>query len=406
MFSLALKNILFYKGRSITTFVLTFLSTILFVVHVSMMDGSHKSMLENTLKIYTGAIEIYHKDYRDIGGNEYLIQDVKTITDKLLHVEGIEAFTARYETYGLLSSAENSAASMVAGIEPDKEKAISSISLALKEGAFLSDDSGSCLYMGEGLVQKLKLKLGGEVAFVGGASDNSFAADIFKVCGIFKTGSFEFDLSTSFVSRSYFDKLMLSQNKASYITVKVDNLEHVDTINKKIVQTLDSEKLESLTWKTLMKTMVEAMEVDSIFGYISLSLFLIVIFFVIMIYGFINVSSRIKEFGVLRCIGLCNANIFSLLFYEIFILSTLAILLATPIAGTICYYYSLNPIVIEGIAEMYKDYGIVSDEIPFDFDIFTITWNLAVIYGLNFLSILYPYVYINSFRPIEATKHV
>jgi ABC-type lipoprotein release transport system permease subunit len=406
MFSLALKNILFYKGRSITTFVLTFLSTILFVVYVSMMDGSHKSMLENTLKIYTGAIEIYHKDYRDIGGNEYLIQDVKTITDKLLHVEGIEAFTARYETYGLLSSAENSAASMVAGIEPDKEKAISSISLALKEGAFLSDDSGSCLYMGEGLVQKLKLKLGGEVAFVGGASDNSFAADIFKVCGIFKTGSFEFDLSTSFVSRSYFDKLMLSQNKASYITVKVDNLEHVDTINKKIVQTLDSEKLESLTWKTLMKTMVEAMEVDSIFGYISLSLFLIVIFFVIMIYGFINVSSRIKEFGVLRCIGLCNANIFSLLFYEIFILSTLAILLATPIAGTICYYYSLNPIVIEGIAEMYKDYGIVSDEIPFDFDIFTITWNLAVIYGLNFLSILYPYVYINSFRPIEATKHV
>jgi ABC-type lipoprotein release transport system permease subunit len=406
MFSLALKNILFYKGRSITTFVLTFLSTILFVVYVSMMDGSHKSMLENTLKIYTGAIEIYHKDYRDIGGNEYLIQDVKTITDKLLHVEGIEAFTARYETYGLLSSAENSAASMVAGIEPDKEKAISSISLALKEGAFLSDDSGSCLYMGEGLVQKLKLKLGGEVAFVGGASDNSFAADIFKVCGIFKTGSFEFDLSTSFVSRSYFDKLMLSQNKASYITVKVDNLEHVDTINKKIVQTLDSEKLESLTWKTLMKTMVEAMEVDSIFGYISLSLFLIVIFFVIMIYGFINVSSRIKEFGVLRCIGLCNSNIFSLLFYEIFILSTLAILLATPIAGTICYYYSLNPIVIEGIAEMYKDYGIVSDEIPFDFDIFTITWNLAVIYGLNFLSILYPYVYINSFRPIEATKHV
>lgn len=406
MFSLALKNILFYKGRSVTTFVLTFLSTILFVVYVSMMDGSHKSMLENTLKIYTGAIEIYHKDYRDIGGNEYLIQDVKTITDKLLHVEGIEAFTARYETYGLLSSAENSAASMVAGIEPDKEKAISSISLALKEGAFLSDDSGSCLYMGEGLVQKLKLKLGGEVAFVGGASDNSFAADIFKVCGIFKTGSFEFDLSTSFVSRSYFDKLMLSQNKASYITVKVDNLEHVDTINKKIVQTLDSEKLESLTWKTLMKTMVEAMEVDSIFGYISLSLFLIVIFFVIMIYGFINVSSRIKEFGVLRCIGLCNSNIFSLLFYEIFILSTLAILLATPIAGTICYYYSLNPIVIEGIAEMYKDYGIVSDEIPFDFDIFTITWNLAVIYGLNFLSILYPYVYINSFKPIEATKHV
>ena len=155
-----------------------------------------------------------------------------------------------------------------------------------------------------------------------------------------------------------------------------------------------------------MKTMVEAMEVDSIFGYISLSLFLVVIFFVIMIYGFINVSSRIKEFGVLRCIGFSSSHIFSLLFYEIFTLSSLAVLLATPIAGTICYYYSLHPIVIEGIADMYKDSGIISDEIPFNFDLFTIFWNVGIVYVMNFLSILYPYFYINSFKPIEATKHV
>lgn len=406
MFQFALKNILFYKGRSFTTFVLTFISAMLFVVYVSMMDGSHKSMLHNSLKIYTGAIEIYHKDYRDVGGNEYLIQDVKTITDRLSLIDGVEAYTARYETYGLLSTNEKSAASMIVGVEPEKEKLISSIASALTEGKFLSSEASNCIYMGEGLVNKLNLKLADKVAFVGGASDNSFAADIFKVCGIFKTGSFEFDLSSSFVTRSYFDKLMLAQNKASYITVKVDNLENVDAINEKIVNTLNNDELESLTWKTLMKTMVEAMEVDSIFGYISLSLFLVVIFFVIMIYGFINVSSRIKEFGVLRCIGFSSSYIFSLLFYEIFILSSLAILLAAPLAGSICYYYSLHPIVIEGIAEMYKDYGIISDEIPFNFDIFTISWNIGIIYFMNFLSILYPFFYINSFKPIEAARHV
>ena len=406
MFSLALKNILFYKGRSITTFILTFVSAMLFVVFVSWQDGSHNSMLENSLKIYTGAIEIYHKDYRDIGGNDYLIRDVQTITDKLSSIKGIEAFSARYETYGLLSSKEHSAASMIAGIEPEKEKLLSSIALALKEGKFLSDNSGNCLYMGNGLVKKLKLNLGDEVTFVGGASDNSFAADIFKLCGTFKTGSFEFDSSASFVSRAYFDDLMNAKNIASYITIKVKNLDDVQRINSEILKVLDTESLESLTWKTLMKTMVEAMEVDSIFGYISLSLFLVVIFFVIMIYGFINVSSRIKEFGILRCIGLSKAKIFALLYYEIFILSSAAFILAVPIATYICYYYSIHPIVIEGIAEMYKDYGIVSDEMPFDFDMFTIAWNIALIYMLNFLSIIYPYLYINSYEPIEASRHV
>ena len=406
MFRLAWKNILFYKGRSITTAVLTFVSTMLFVVAVSLHNGSHRSMLENSLKIYTGAIEIYHKDYRDIGGNEYLIQDVKSISDRLSKIKGIEAFSARYETYGLLSGKEQSAASMIAGIEPDKERVLSSIAQARRAGEFLDENSGNCLYMGTELLKKLKLKLGEEVTFVGAASDDSFAADIFKVCGTFKTGSFEFDSSSSFISRRYFDALMNADNKASYITIKVKNIDEVDEVNTRVLEILDRQEFESLTWKTLLKTMVEALEVDTIFNVISLVLFFIVIFFVIMIYGFINVSSRIKEFGVLRCIGLSKGNVFKLLLYEIFIIASIAVLISAPIAGYICYYYSINPIVIEGIAELYKDYGIISDEIPFGFDLFTLSWNIGVIYILNFLSIFYPYFYINSFRPIEATRHV
>lgn len=406
MFKLALKNILFYRGRSVATFILTFVSCMLLVVFISLQDGSHNSMLKNLLKIYTGAIEIFHKNYRDIGGNEYLIQDVTAITDKLAKIDAIEAFSSRYETYGLLSNRENSAASMVAGVEPNKERVLSSLHLALRDGEFLNESSGNCIYMGSELAKKLKLHVGEEVSFVGSASDDSFAADILKVCGIFKTGSFEFDSSSSFIARSYFDELMNAKNRASYITVKLKSFNDADKINSEITEIVNDKNLESLTWKTIMETMVEAMEVDNIFGYISLSLFLVVIFFVIMIYGFINISSRIKEFGVLRCIGLSKRNIFNLLFFEIFILSTLAIIAAAPIAAYVCYYYSMNPIVINGIAEIYKDYGVVSDEIPFNFSIFTIFWNLLVIYFLNFLSILYPYFYINSFKPIEATKHV
>ncbi|MDD5399665.1 MAG: FtsX-like permease family protein [Sulfurimonas sp.] len=406
MFKLALKNTLFYKGRSIATAILTFVSTMLFILFISLQDGSHNSMLENSLKIYTGAIEIYRKDYRDVGGNEYLIEDAKAITDKLAKIDAIEAFSTRYETYGLFSSKEYSAASMVAGIEPNKEKVLSSLGSALKEGRFLDENIGNCIYMGAELVKKLKLGIDDEVAFVGGASDDSFAADIFKLCGVFKTGLFEFDSSASFVSRSYLDELMHAKNKASYITIKLKNINDAEKVNSEIIKILGDKELESLTWKTLMKSMVEAMEIDAIFGYISLSLFLVVIFFVIMIYGFINISSRIKEFGVLRSIGLSKKNIFLLLFYEIFILSTISVILATPIAAYICYYYHINPVVIEGIADMYKDYGVVSDEIPFNFDIFTIFWNVTIVYMLNFLSILYPYLYINSFKPIEATRHV
>jgi ABC-type lipoprotein release transport system permease subunit len=48
---------------------------------------------------------------------------------------------------------------MIAGVEPEKEKLISSIASSLIEGDFLSEESGNCLYMGSGLVQRLSIKL-------------------------------------------------------------------------------------------------------------------------------------------------------------------------------------------------------------------------------------------------------
>ena len=405
MFRLALKNILFYKGRSIATVGLTFISTLFFIVYVSLMDGSHNSILQNSLKIYTGAIEIFYKGYRDIGGNEYLITDINSITKQLDNIEEINVYSPRYETYGLLSSKEQSVASMVAGVEPIKEERLSSLKKALIGGKYLNNKPNNCLYAGVDLVKKLNVKLGDEISFIGNATDNSFSADIFKLCGIFKTGLFEFDASSSFINKRYFDKLMYSQNIASYITIKLKDLKDTDRVKQKIIQRLDN-SYEVVTWKTLMKSMVELMKVDSLFGYLSIALFFVVIFFVIMIYGFINISSRTKEFGVLRAIGLSKGDTRLLLFYEIFILSSLAILLATPIGIYITYYFSLHPIIIEGISETYKQYGIVSDEMPFSFDIFTISWNVLVIYILNFLSIVYPTIYINKLNPIEAMSHV
>ena len=403
MFSLALKNILFYRARAITTFILTFVTTLLFIVYVALMDGSHGSMLKNALKVYMGAIEIYKKGYRDMGGSEYLIEDVNAITTVLKEVEGITHFAPRYESFGLLSFKNHSAAAMVAGVVPEVEAEMTQLKVALREGEYLRDNG--CLYMGEGLATKLHVRVHDELSYISSASDNSFVAEIFSLCGIFKTGMFAFDTTSAFMDKEYLDRVMYSENRASYITLWVDDLERVDAIATVIDKRIGS-AYEVVTWKVLMRAMLEAMEIDSIFGYVSMGLFFVVIFFVIMIFTFINVSSRIKEFGVLRAIGVSQKEISWLLLYEMFILSSGAVLLATPIGAFIAYYFSLHPIVIEGISETYKIYGVVSDEVPFNFDLFTIGWNVALIYLLNFLSLLYPLVYINRFRPVEAMRHV
>lgn len=403
MFSLALKNILFYKARSITTFLLTFFSVFLFIIYVAFMDGSHNSMLKNSLDVYTGSIQIQQKDYKDEGGYDYLIYDNEKINNILTKIDGIDSFSSRLETFGIISSKDDSSAIMLTAIDFEKEEKISKLKSALVSGVYIS--TGNCLYMGENLANKLKLKLQDEVSFVGSAIEYSFVADIFKLCATFKTGMYEFDSTSAFLNREYFDPLFYSKNASSYIVIKVKNLKQNDMIAEQISLKLDAE-YKLYTWQELMKSMVELMKVDSIFGYISMGLFFLVIFFVIMIYSFINVSSRIKEFGTLKSIGLKDTDLDLLLFYEMFILTILAIVFAMPLAGYAAYYFEINPIIIEGVSEMYKDYGIISDEVPTSFSIFTISWNVLTIFTLNILSILYPIYYVRIFTPTEAMRHV
>lgn len=405
MFSLAFRNLLHYKGRTIVTFALTFLSSLLFIVYVAFMDGSHEHMLKSALDVYSNALHVDKKGYRTEGGYDYLIEDVKSVEAKVAATAGIEAYAPRLESFALLSTDKDSAGAMVVGIDPERERRLSKMAASLHKGRYLEPNDTNALYMGDALAHRLKVEPGDIVALIGTATDYSFAADNLKVVGTFKTGLFEFDASAAFVNKPYFDTLMISKNMASYIVASVDDLNALDGVVSNLQKRLVSGD-EAVPWTTLMHAQVEAMEVDSVFGYISMGVFFIVIFFVIMIFSFLNIVGRTREIGMLRAIGLSPGDVTKLLMLEILLLAGSAVALSVAVGAPIAWYYELHPIVIEGIAKAYKEYGIVNDQIPMQFDWFTILWNAGVVFALNILAVLYPIAVVNRHTPVEAMHHV
>lgn len=403
MFLLSLKNIFFYKGRSLTTLLLTLITVYLYIVYVAFMDGAHQNMLKNALSVYTSSFQIYQKEYRSKGGYDYLIRDTKEALHILAQTKGLKAYAPRVETYGIASNKTYSNAIMLAGVDFTKEEKLSELKKALTHGDYNSH--GACLYMGENLAQKLHVGTGDTLSFIGSAMDYSFVAELFKVCGLFKTGMYDFDSQSAFMNRNYFDTIFLSKNMATYIVAMAGNLRNNDTIATQTAQKLPTD-LKIYTWKKLMKPMVQLMQLDSFFGYISMGLFFLVIFFVIMIYGFININTRMKEFGVLRSIGVSDRQVSLLLFLEIFFLTLFAMIFAVPLGAYTAYYFQVHPLIISGISDMYKSYGVISDQVPTLFNPVTIFYNSALVFALNILSIVYPIYYVRSFSPIEETHHV
>jgi len=403
--SLAFRNIVKSKGRSIITLFLSTFTTIFFIIYVAFLDGSHHQFIKSSLEIYTGYAHVNLHGYRDEGGYDDLIEDANSIDAILRNDSSIKTYSPRFETYALLSGDEKAVGSLIAGIVPSREKTLSKLQESLIKGAYLSDNDTNAIYMGSELAKRLKVDVGSQIAMVGSSIDYSIAADLFTIKGIFKTGLFEFDSQSAFVNKSYLDTVMLSDNIASYFTLNFHNNDRIDSMTASLQASLPVE-YEAVNWKTLLSALVQAMLVDSIFNYISISIFFLVIFFVIMIFSYVNIYTRAREIGLLRALGLTSKDIFGMLFVEILILATISIVVGTIIGASIAYYYELHPIVISGIAETYKEYGVVSDEIPMNFDIFTIAWNALTIFMLNLAAIIYPVAKINKLTAMEAMRYV
>ncbi len=404
-FTLALKNILASKGRSLTTLLLSLFTTALFIIYVAFMDGSHHQIIKSSVEIYTGYAHVNLKGYQEQSDYENLIEDAKSIDKILKNDTSIKEYTSRFETYALLSGDEKSVGSMIVGIVPSAEKSLSKLSHSLIKGEYLSDKDTNAIYIGSDLAKRLKVDVGSEIAMVGASIDYSIAADLFIVKGIFKTGLFDFDSQSAFVNKSYLDTVLLSENKATYFTLNFQDNAHIDQATK-VLQDKLPEQMEALNWKSLLSALVQAMLVDSIFGYISISIFFLVIFFVIMIFSYVNIYTRTRELGLLKALGLTAKDIFIILFTEILLLATLSVITGAIIGGLVAHHYELHPIVISGMAEMYKDYGVVSDEVPMHFDLFTITWNALTIFLLNLTAIIYPVSKVNTLSATEAMRYL
>ncbi|WP_163339611.1 FtsX-like permease family protein [Desulfopila sp. IMCC35008] len=402
---LALKNILTFKKRSIITLLLTAISTALLVFASAFMGGSHSTMIRNAVELYPGYLQITGKGFRDTPSLEHIMVDIKPVREILLSQNEIEVFAERFETFVLFSSDEKATGALLAGIEPEKEAHISRLKSSLTEGKYLSNVTTGQLYIGFELAKKLRVGVGDSISYIGTGADYSFAADNLTVVGIFMTGLYEFDGSSAFVPKSYFDSAMASYNMASHIIVQPKFTEGAEQLAQRLT-TLLPDEFTAESWQETMSGLVQAMELDSIFGYITLAIIFIVIFFVIMIYTLLGVFTRIREIGVLRAIGTTSNQVFALLVLESTLLTLAGVLLGGVIGGLLAYYFEVHPLYFSGYEDQFKQYGLVQSSLPTDFSPIAILRDMTIMFLLGVGCTIYPIFKILRYNPVEAMRHV
>ncbi len=402
---MAWKNIFAYKKRTYITIILTVCMTGLMIIASSFMEGSHETMITSGVEIYPGYIQITGKDYRNSPGLENLILNTNTLKAKLSQIPGIATYGVRFESFVLYSHKNKAVGGFFTGIEPEKEQFLSRLSSSLVKGEFLEPEDTNQIYMGVELAKRLDLTPGDTLSFIGTGADYSFTADNLVVKGLFKTGLFEFDSNGAFVTKKYFDEVMVAENSASHIVVLPEDLANSFSLANAIANKLGDE-YEATDWTIRLSGLVAAMKVDSIFGYLTLAIVFLVIFFVVMIYTYLSIFTRVRTVGVLRAIGTSPQQIATTLLLESVVLAGFGVVIGALIGGAVSLYFNINPIDYSGYEEQFKQYGLAASAMPATFSPFLILRDMVIMFILSLTSTLYPIIKVTGYSPIEAMHHV
>ena len=113
---MAWRNLWRHKRRTWITVSAMVFSNILLVFMLSLQVGTYQMMIDNSLSLFSGHLQIQHSQYLDTPKLRYDIENPQQLTKQLRAQLGTDAVASRAATFSLVSSDERSYGVQVIGV--------------------------------------------------------------------------------------------------------------------------------------------------------------------------------------------------------------------------------------------------------------------------------------------------
>jgi ABC-type lipoprotein release transport system permease subunit len=376
---------------------------------LSFQFGSYETMINTSVKISTGHLQIQAEKYQEKKNIRYVIPDPQTIADIVAKIPEVEAYTFRGQAFSLISSEDRTYGVVVTGINPQREAKVSRLKKLVRDGNFLSANDVNQAVVGRLLAKNLRVTIGDELTVLGQGRDGSIAATVVQVKGIFSSGIDEFDRSAIQIPLSTFQDIFSMDDAVHEVVVIAKSLSDVSKIKSKIQANLvginSRKSLKTLDWQDLMPGLRQAIEMDLVSGLIFYGLLIIVVAFSILNTFLMAIFERTKEFGVMMAIGTTPRRLTKVLLVESMAMTLIGIIAGILLGIVVTYYFQVHGIDFSGGSELLSQFGITGRMYP-KLSLLSVSIGPFMVLFFTFFAALYPALKIRSLRPVEAMKAV
>jgi ABC-type lipoprotein release transport system permease subunit len=343
------------------------------------------------------------KGFQEERKSELALADSTAVATKLRAAYPGATVVRRTWVGGLLTSPRNASAVTVEGIEPDAEATLTLLDDRLKDGHWLDDDRG--ILLGDLLVSTLGVGVGDKVVFMTQVGGGEMQSRLFRVAGVFHTGNEMLDAFGALARIEATQELLPVADAAHQVAVIVPGAGKAEVPTAPAAAVAPG--ADVLSWRQALPLLEEQEALDENFsGIFYLAMGLIVAVGVLNTV-LMSVMERVREFGVLRAIGMRSRPLFAMIVAEGLVLGVLGAIASVLLAAPAIHWLVVHGIDLGDVLSANSPVGGVAID-----TVMRARWVPATMLGyaasavvLAVAASLWPAWKATRLRPVDAIHH-
>ena len=354
---LAWRNLWRNRRRTIIAISSIVFSVLLASWMRSMQEGSYNSMIENSVKFYSGYLQVQDTAFWDERTLDNSFEVDSELKQNIEKIEDVTLVSNRVESFALAANHFKSKPALVMGIEPEAEDQITNISKKIKKGKFLRNgDKGAVL--GKGLAEYLSLDVGDTLVMISQGYHGISASGLFPIIGIMAHPNAEFDKRLVYLDIETARDFYSAYGLSTALVVMTSDHYQVKHLKNAIAKLLP-EYNRVMTWVDMQPELQQLIESDRGGGIIMLGILYMIIAFGMFSVVIMMVKERSREFGVVHAVGMQKEKLSIIMFFETIFIGLIGTTIGLVISYLFCLYFFYNPIPLtDEMASAMTQYGM------------------------------------------------